>query len=185
MRRSCHESGPRDNNLLTFRCRTGTAEMPLNPPPPRPNLALMPHFLRRLLPLFALVALACVPAGGLPRGFLCDCSGVLRASSAADCDHGPECQRPAEPQHGEPGHEDEDHDHDEEVAPLLGALEAGPAVLPHPSWFICWLPWQQGHGQRPSLVLTGVGMEIRPPPDPHGAGLAWATILPHTIALRI
>ena len=139
--------------------------------------------LRRLLPLLALVAMACVPVGGVPRGFLCDCAGVLRAAAEADCDHGPECQRPEDHRHGQPGHDDE---HETELAPLLGSLDGVPAVLPDPAWFVCWWPWQLDDGQRTPAVLTKIGEPKRPPP----AGalrpcLAWSTILPHTIALRI
>ena len=44
----------------------------------------MNELVRRLLMLLAMAAVGCVPVEGLSRGWLCECSGIVRRAAAAE-----------------------------------------------------------------------------------------------------
>lgn len=126
--------------------------------------------LRRFIALLALAAVACLPAQGLHRGWLCECSGIVRAACCSICHD--ETDVPAACHHSHPEdnhghhHEGDDH-HTEDISPIDAASHAvTPGILP-PVWICLWLPWlpdsSRGNGMASAISSP------RPPPDPGGS----------------
>lgn len=157
--------------------------------PGRAKQYLMAERFRRHLPLLlAWLALLGGQVYGLQRGYLCDCSGVAKLTTADHC-HGPhsnDCHTEPEPQ--EPCHDAGDHalgdavSHDAAVE-SLHAGQSAPALVPAPPLpaFLTFDEW---------LLAAPLVIELqddnKPPPWLGESGRrAWPALLSRVISLRI
>ncbi len=146
----------------------------------------MNELVRRLLMLLAMAAVGCVPVQGLRRGWLCECSGIVRAACCGDCHDEGDCHVHGVEAGG--GHEEHEHgdddgdEHDEEVAPLIGETALVVMALPATVWTAVWQPWLvEVSGEREVSLAEVLS---RGPPDP-GGGCGMAHVIARSVSLRI
>lgn len=146
----------------------------------------MNELVRRLLMLLAMAAVGCVPVEGLRRGWLCECSGIVRAASCVHCHDEGDCHEHEhdehEHEHGDDGDEYDGDEHDEEVAPLIGETAMVVMELPATVWTVVWQPWLVE--SRGLMEMGGMDVLPRGPPDP-GGGCGMAHVIARSVALRI
>ena len=150
----------------------------------------MNELVRRLLMLLVMAAVGCVPVEGLSRGWLCECSGIVRAACCVDCHDEGDCHGHGVAGGG--GHEEHEHEHgdenddgdehDEEVAPLIGETVLVVMALPATVWTAVWQPWLvEVSGEREVSLAEVLS---RGPPDP-GGGCGMAHVIARSVSLRI
>ena len=144
----------------------------------------MNELVRRLLMLLAMAAVGCVPVQGVSRGWLCECSGIVRAACCVHCHDEGDCHdhEHDEHEHGNDGDEHDGDEHDEEVAPLIGETALVVMELPATVWTAVWQPWLVEVSGESEVSL----MEVLPrgPPDP-GGGCGMAHVIARSVSLRI
>jgi hypothetical protein len=145
----------------------------------------MNGLVRRLLLLLAMAAVGCVPVQGLRRGWLCECSGIVRAACCGDCHGEGDCHEHEHQEHEHEHGDGDEHDgdeHDEEVAPLIGETALVVMALPATVWTAVWQPWLvEVSGDRDVLLADVLP---RGPPDP-GGGCGMAHVIARSVSLRI
>jgi hypothetical protein len=142
----------------------------------------MNELVRRLLMLLAMAAVGCVPVEGLSRGWLCECSGIVRAACCVHCHDEGDCHDHEHDEHEHGDENDDGDEHDEEVAPLIGETALVVMELPATVWTAVWQPWLvEVSGEREVSL-----MEVLPrgPPDP-GGGCGMAHVIARSVSLRI
>ena len=144
----------------------------------------MNELVRRLLMLLAMAAVGCVPVEGVSRGWLCECSGIVRAACCVHCHDEGDCHdhEHDEHEHGNDGDEHDGDEHDEEVAPLIGETAMVVMELPATVWTAVWQPWLVEVSGESEVSL----MEVLPrgPPDP-GGGCGSPHVIARSVSLRI
>ena len=147
---------------------------------------VMNELVRRLLMLLVAAAVGCVPVEGLSRGWLCECSGIVRAACCVHCHDEGDCHDHEHDEH-ERGdeHDGDEHggdEHDEEVAPLIGETALVVMELPATVWTAVWQPWMVEVSGESGVPL----MEALPrgPPDP-GGGCGSPHVIARSVSLRI
>ena len=139
----------------------------------------MNELVRRLLMLLAMAAVGCVPVEGLSRGWLCECSGIVRAACCVHCHDEGDCH---DHEHDEHEHGNDGDEHDEELAPLIGETAMVVMELPATVWTAVWQPWLVEVSGESEVSL----MEVLPrgPPDP-GGGCGSPHVIARSVSLRI
>jgi hypothetical protein len=142
----------------------------------------MNELVRRLLMLLAMAAVGCVPVEGLSRGWLCECSGIVRAACCVHCHDEGDCHDHEHDEHEQGDENDDGDEHDEEVAPLIGETALVVMELPATVWTAVWQPWLVEVSGESEVSL----MEVLPrgPPDP-GGGCGMAHVIARSVSLRI
>ena len=140
---------------------------------------VMNELMRRLLMLLAMAAVGCVPVEGLSRGWLCECSGIVRAACCVHCHDEGDCH---DHEHEEHEHGNDGDEHAEEVAPLIGETAMVVMELPATVWTAVWQPWLVEVSGESEVSL----MEVLPrgPPDP-GGGCGSPHLIARSVSLRI
>jgi hypothetical protein len=132
--------------------------------------------------LLAMAAVGCVPVEGLSRGWLCECSGIVRAACCVHCHDEGDCHDHEHDEHEQGDENDDGDEHDEEVAPLIGETALVVMELPATVWTAVWQPWLVEVSGESEVSL----MEVLPrgPPDP-GGGCGMAHVIARSVSLRI
>ena len=101
------------------------------------QIQLLPHhttamslLLKRILPMLAILVVACAQVFGMHRGFMCDHHGATVVTDAEHCHHEEETGKTGFVSCSEDSHKDDgEHEDTEHHAPLTVDLQAGTAGL--------------------------------------------------------
>lgn len=150
-------------------------------------LFTMQNFTRRILPVLAVLAVACAQVFGLGRGYLCDCGGVEKVTMADHC-HGPHSEACHEHEEDLPCNSEDDQHYEGDThshTALIESLRASPvshlqvaAPVPVVIGFI--MPqWTQAE------VSACQPMSAQPQWQVPDRTRAWTHVLAHAVVLRI